>query len=224
MNFFRRTHAASPLQLHDPLTLGAQKWANKIVQAGKVSFDKTTTHNQTICVKLAQQDDAIRDCVVSWYAKIMNYDWAHKKINKDNRDFVVLINRQTTHVGIGIARGPLGKVYLVAFYSPKVDPKTLTENILPYTGEERLSKGERKQQNYEKGTDKFNVMKGEMKEKRIEEQEKQKMKEREICNVSSAVMNQIKKKLAHTSGELRKQSVAHYSVQSIRQSMQGSWT
>lgn len=134
INFFRRTHAASPLMLHGPLTVGAQKWANQLVKAGKAAYDKATTHNQTIGVELKEQNDAVRDAVVSWYARSMNYDWAQKKVNKDNQDFVIMIDRKTTHVGVGISRGPLGKVYVVAFYSPRVDEKTLIEDALPYTG------------------------------------------------------------------------------------------
>ncbi|KAK3733562.1 hypothetical protein QZH41_004253 [Actinostola sp. cb2023] len=133
INLARRLHAASPLLSHGPLTVGAQKWANNLVKAGKVAYDKATTHNQTIGVEQKEQFDAVRDVVVSWYARAMNYDWAHKKVNKDNKDFVILINRRATHCGIGISRGPLGKVYVVVFYSPRVDEKTLVEDILPQT-------------------------------------------------------------------------------------------
>ncbi|XP_032226184.2 proline-rich extensin-like protein EPR1 isoform X2 [Nematostella vectensis] len=133
MNMFRGMHAASPLQLSATLSLGAKAHAAKLAKAGKAVPDKNVKHNQTVCGIMKSPMDASRDCVGLWYAKIMNYDWAHKKLNKDNQDFVNLVFRKTQEVGLGVSKGPKGKIYVVAFYEPLALEKDLVQNVLPYT-------------------------------------------------------------------------------------------
>lgn len=134
INAHRQEHGASPLLENTGLKYAAQKLANKLVKAGKIVYDNTTTHNHTVGFAKAQQNDAVRDIVSNWRARIQNYNWAEKKVNKDNQDFVIMIHRKTTHVGCGVARDAKGTVWVACMYSPKITGNDLVENVLPYTG------------------------------------------------------------------------------------------
>ena len=135
INVLRRLHGAGPLIENSGMSLGAQNWANTLMKTGKATDDPSSKYGQTNCVIRVKQEVAARECVLSWYRQDQDYDWAMPKIKPNNKRFVQLVWKNSTHVGVGVARGPLGKMFIVAFYDPNGNTAaTLTQNVNSYTG------------------------------------------------------------------------------------------
>lgn len=138
INYYRRLHGAGPLMESSGMSLGAKNWANNLLKLGTAKDDTSSKYGQTHCLLRVAQATVAPECVLSWYRQIQDYDWANRKLLPNNKRFVQLVWKNTTHIGIGVARGPLGKFFIVAFYDPVgKDEAKLSENVQSYTGNTR---------------------------------------------------------------------------------------
>ena len=136
INRFRRLHGAGPLILSSRISMVAQNWALTLVSRGTASIDPGTSYGTNVFSRTGTLNGLAQISVVSWYSTVKFYDWAKRKPKVRALPFVHLVWLSSNFVGVGLARSPTGKYYVVVYFDPMPGNKEplLNDNVLPYTG------------------------------------------------------------------------------------------
>ena len=142
INRFRRLHGAGPLILSTRISVAAQNWAQTLVARGATSIDPNTSYGTNVYTRVGTQTGLAQTVVITWYTAVKYYDWARRKPKVLALPFIHMIWLSSNFVGVGLARSPSSKFYVVVYFDPipgNKDP-LLKDNVLPYTGIMLLSK------------------------------------------------------------------------------------
>ena len=142
INRFRRLHGAGPLILSTRISVAAQNWAQTLVARGTTSIDPNTSYGMNVFTRVGTQTGLAQTVVITWYTSVKYYDWTRRKPKVLALPFIHMIWLSSNFVGVGLARSPSSKFYVVVYFDPipgNKDP-LLKDNVLPYTGIMLLSK------------------------------------------------------------------------------------
>lgn len=142
INRFRRLHGAGPLILSTRISVAAQNWAQMLVARGTTSIDPNTSYGTNVFTRFGTQTGLAQTVVITWYTSVKSYDWARRKPKVLALPFIHMIWLSSNFVGVGLARSPSAKFYVVVYFDPMPGNKDplLKDNVLPYTGIMLLSK------------------------------------------------------------------------------------
>lgn len=71
------------------------------------------------CVFKGKISQLPKTCVVSWYITMKDHSWCRPQRDGKARPFINMIWNTTTRAGIGVSQGKNGKVFVVAYFSPR---------------------------------------------------------------------------------------------------------
>ena len=136
INRFRRLHGAGPLILSTRISVAAQNWAQTLVARGTTSIDPNTSYGTNVFTRVGTQKGLAQTVVITWYTSVKYYDWARRKPKVLALPFIHMIWLSSNFVGVGLARSPSSKFYVVVYFDPMPGNKDplLKDNVLPYTG------------------------------------------------------------------------------------------
>lgn len=136
INRLRRLHGAGPLIISTRISTAAQNWAQVLVSKGTASVDPNTNYGTNVFTKVGSQTGLAQLAVMTWYTSVKYYDWARRQPKILALPFIHLVWLSSNFVGVGLARSPSAKFYIVVYFDPMPGNKQplLKENVLPYTG------------------------------------------------------------------------------------------
>ena len=114
----------------EAITAEAQKWAVTITALGKENSNPKSKYGATLCSELTSEDKIAKTCAVKWYSSVMGYDWATPKAGHGSIDFARILWEESKYAGVGVARGPKGKFYIVVYFdTADVKDSKLNANV-----------------------------------------------------------------------------------------------
>ena len=129
-NYYRKYHQAGQLELTEKLNNYAQNYAENLATRGKMEHSKKadrqkiygdwTGENLYYYWTTANLTITGADAIDSWYDEIEDYDFA-KGVSKNGGvvgHFTQLVWKESSQLGVGVARSSKNKVFVVANYHP----------------------------------------------------------------------------------------------------------
>ena len=148
LNSYRASHQACPLTVDDTLTSYAQNWANRLefVHSNGPYGECLALDGGT------SESDALLAAVNMWYAEGSAYDYNTPVFSMNTGHFTCVCWKSTTKVGFGIAKMVSGSYagdwLVVASFDPPGNVEgSFAENVLPASGDGRVTNGTQPQPN-----------------------------------------------------------------------------
>lgn len=124
-NVLRAKHSAPPLKLDDKLNKISQDWASHLAALNKMYHRPNNSYGENIYCIMNTGSDPLQymeghEPVDNWYSEIKDYDFKNQtnvNISKVGH-FTQLVWKQSTKIGVGVAKSDQGKVFVVTNYDP----------------------------------------------------------------------------------------------------------
>ncbi|XP_071096508.1 Golgi-associated plant pathogenesis-related protein 1-like [Haliotis cracherodii] len=123
-NLVRTKHGVKELKLNADLTAHAQKWADKLASSGKFEHSNCDFRGENVGENIAMawkpggQTLSGKEACDMWYSEISKYDYNKAGFSSGTGHFTQMVWKGSNELGVGIAKGDDGKIYVVANYLP----------------------------------------------------------------------------------------------------------
>ncbi|XP_011636885.1 uncharacterized protein LOC105427045 isoform X2 [Pogonomyrmex barbatus] len=134
-NFYRSRHGAPPLRLSKQLCKTSQDWANILAARGRLEHRANIDYGENLYCMWSSNPKTIvggEEPVNEWYAEEAQHQYGKEPTTLKTGHFTQVIWRDSTELGVGMARNRNGEVYVVCNYNPAGNfLGSFTENVLP---------------------------------------------------------------------------------------------
>ncbi|RDD40428.1 Golgi-associated plant pathogenesis-related protein 1 [Trichoplax sp. H2] len=133
-NNYRAKHGAPPLKWSKECTTHAKKWADYLAKNKKFehSHQKGFGENLACFMGSAQKEITGHEAVDMWYDEIKDYNFRRATFTPGTGHFTQVVWRETTEVGVAMAKGKNNYTVVVANYKPAGNMMgKFKENVLP---------------------------------------------------------------------------------------------
>jgi len=115
-NDLRAQHRVPALHIRYDLSQQARRWAKELARLGRMEHSKDNQFGENLAYT-TNTNPTPEEIVQMWYSEKSKYSYKKAKFNPGTGHFTQLVWKDTTHIGVGIARS--GKsTYIVANYDP----------------------------------------------------------------------------------------------------------
>lgn len=121
-NEYRRKHSVPELKLNDDMCKLAQDWATHCADTHILAHRPNCPYGENVfCLYNSDfsQIPTAKEPVKQWYDEIREYDFDSDKVNPKTLHFTQVVWRNSTELGVGIAKNDKGETYVVANYNPR---------------------------------------------------------------------------------------------------------
>ncbi|XP_020278788.1 protein PRY1-like isoform X1 [Pseudomyrmex gracilis] len=134
-NFYRSRHGAPPLRLSKQLCKTSQDWANILAARGRLEHRANIDYGENLYCMWSSNPKTVvggEEPVNEWYAEEAQHQYGKEPTTLKTGHFTQVIWRDSTELGVGMARNRNGEVYVVCNYNPAGNfLGSFTENVLP---------------------------------------------------------------------------------------------
>ncbi|XP_011688654.1 PREDICTED: uncharacterized protein LOC105450498 isoform X4 [Wasmannia auropunctata] len=134
-NFYRSRHGVPPLRLSKQLCKTSQDWANILAARGRLEHRANIDYGENLYCMWSSNPKTIvggEEPVNEWYAEEAQHQYGKEPTTLKTGHFTQVIWRDSTELGVGMARNRNGEVYVVCNYNPAGNfLGSFTENVLP---------------------------------------------------------------------------------------------
>ncbi|XP_011868301.1 PREDICTED: uncharacterized protein LOC105562243 isoform X2 [Vollenhovia emeryi] len=134
-NFYRSRHGVPPLRLSKQLCKTSQDWANILAARGRLEHRANIDYGENLYCMWSSNPKTIvggEEPVNEWYAEESQHQYGKEPTTLKTGHFTQVIWRDSTELGVGMARNRNGEVYVVCNYNPAGNfLGSFTENVLP---------------------------------------------------------------------------------------------
>ncbi|XP_065157178.1 uncharacterized protein [Atheta coriaria] len=120
-NEYRKKHNAPPLTLNKQLSIFALEWAQHCAFHGMSHRPKNEYGENTYMVYSSDFSftPCAKDVVSTWYAQKRHHIFGLECVNMNTLHFTQLVWKETSEMGIALAKNSKGETYVVANYNPR---------------------------------------------------------------------------------------------------------
>ncbi|XP_044732409.1 uncharacterized protein LOC123295218 isoform X3 [Chrysoperla carnea] len=121
-NELRKKHNVPELKHNEDLTKYAKEWAEKLAAEDRFYHRPDSKYGENIFYLWSSDPNAKvspKDVCKSWYDEIKDYSFASEPRAMKAGHFTQMIWKGSTEMGMAMARGRNGKIYVVANYNPR---------------------------------------------------------------------------------------------------------
>ncbi|XP_076264117.1 uncharacterized protein LOC143198658 isoform X2 [Rhynchophorus ferrugineus] len=121
-NEYRRKHGVPELILNDEICKYAQDWAETCSRTSSLQHRANNKYGENIFSMYSSDYSHIptaRDAVKEWYEEIKKHVFGVEKVPAGSLHFTQIIWRNSTELGVGIAKNKRGQTYVVCNYHPR---------------------------------------------------------------------------------------------------------
>jgi len=136
------------------LSKHAQKWADHIASKGTLQHSNDSNYGENIAMT-SKSDPTGEEIVQMWYDEILKYNFKKPGFASGTGHFTQVVWKDTTHIGIGVARGNRG-TFVVANYEPAgniTNQGYFDRNVLPARKSMATKPGDKKSSSKDSGKD-----------------------------------------------------------------------
>ncbi|XP_014471137.1 PREDICTED: uncharacterized protein LOC106742563 isoform X2 [Dinoponera quadriceps] len=134
-NFYRSRHGAPPLRLSKQLCKTSQDWANILAARGRLEHRANIDYGENLYCMWSSNPKTVvggEEPVNEWYAEETQHQYGKEPTTLKTGHFTQVIWRDSTELGVGMARNRNGEVYVVCNYNPAGNfLGSFMENVLP---------------------------------------------------------------------------------------------
>ncbi|XP_012063968.1 PREDICTED: uncharacterized protein LOC105627292 [Atta cephalotes] len=134
-NFYRSRHGVPPLRLSKQLCKTSQDWANILAAKGRLEHRANIDYGENLYCMWSSNPKTVvggEEPVNEWYAEEAQHQYGKEPTTLKTGHFTQVIWRDSTELGVGMARNRNGEVYVVCNYNPAGNfLGSFTENVLP---------------------------------------------------------------------------------------------
>ncbi|XP_066964273.1 uncharacterized protein [Macrobrachium rosenbergii] len=120
-NNYRKKHGVPPLKLNKDLSKFAKEWAQTIAKKNVLQHRDNNKYGENIyCAWSSNPNHKIKgsEAVESWYSEIKDYTFGKEPSDLRAGHFTQVVWQDSKELGVGFARSPTGKIFVVANYNP----------------------------------------------------------------------------------------------------------
>ncbi|XP_018341218.1 PREDICTED: uncharacterized protein LOC108747851 isoform X2 [Trachymyrmex septentrionalis] len=133
-NFYRSRHGIPPLRLSKQLCKTSQDWANILAAKGRLEHRANIDYGENLYCMWSSNPKTVvggEEPVNEWYAEETQHQYGKEPTTLKTGHFTQVIWRDSTELGVGMARNRNGEVYVVCNYNPAGNfLGSFTENVL----------------------------------------------------------------------------------------------
>ncbi|XP_053976943.1 uncharacterized protein LOC128885784 isoform X1 [Hylaeus anthracinus] len=137
-NFYRSRHGVPPLRLSKQLCKTSQDWANILATRGRLEHRANIDYGENLYCMWSSNPKTIvsgDEPVNEWYAEEAQHQYGKEPTTLKTGHFTQVVWKDSTELGVGMARNRNGEVYVVCNYNPAGNYLgSFTENVLPPGG------------------------------------------------------------------------------------------
>ncbi|XP_043261718.1 uncharacterized protein LOC122402746 isoform X2 [Colletes gigas] len=137
-NFYRSRHGVPPLRLSKQLCKTSQDWANILATRGRLEHRANIDYGENLYCMWSSNPKTIvsgDEPVNEWYAEEAQHQYGKEPTTLKTGHFTQVVWKDSTELGVGMARNRNGEVYVVCNYNPAGNfLGSFTENVLPAGG------------------------------------------------------------------------------------------
>ncbi|XP_031838791.1 uncharacterized protein LOC116429696 isoform X4 [Nomia melanderi] len=137
-NYFRSRHGVPPLRLSKQLCKTSQDWANILATRGRLEHRANIDYGENLyCMWSSNPKTVVSgdEPVNEWYAEEAQHQYGKEPTTLKTGHFTQVVWKDSTELGVGMARNRNGEVYVVCNYNPAGNfLGSFTENVLPPGG------------------------------------------------------------------------------------------
>ncbi|XP_064079225.1 uncharacterized protein LOC135196370 isoform X3 [Macrobrachium nipponense] len=120
-NNYRKKHGVPALKLNKELSKFAKEWAQTIAKKNVLQHRDNNKYGENIyCAWSSNPNHKIKgsEAVESWYSEIKDYTFGKEPFDLRAGHFTQVVWQDSKELGVGYARSPTGKIFVVANYNP----------------------------------------------------------------------------------------------------------
>ncbi|XP_076665297.1 uncharacterized protein LOC143367403 isoform X1 [Andrena cerasifolii] len=133
-NFYRARHGVPPLRLSKQLCKTSQDWANILATRGRLEHRANIDYGENLYCMWSSNPKSIvsgDEPVNEWYAEEAQHQYGKEPTTLKTGHFTQVVWKDSTELGVGMARNRNGEVYVVCNYNPAGNfLGSFTENVL----------------------------------------------------------------------------------------------
>ncbi|KZC10632.1 Golgi-associated plant pathogenesis-related protein 1 [Dufourea novaeangliae] len=137
-NYYRSRHGVPPLRLSKQLCKTSQDWANILATRGRLEHRANIDYGENLyCMWSSNPKTVVNgdEPVNEWYAEEAQHQYGKEPTTLKTGHFTQVVWKDSTELGVGMARNRNGEVYVVCNYNPAGNfLGSFTENVLPPCG------------------------------------------------------------------------------------------
>ncbi|XP_012281967.1 repressed by EFG1 protein 1 isoform X3 [Orussus abietinus] len=137
-NLYRARHGVPPLRLSKQLCKTSQEWASILATKGRLEHRANTDYGENLYCMWSSNPKTIvsgEEPVNEWYAEESQHQYGKEPTTLKTGHFTQLVWRDSSELGVGMAKNRNGEVYVVCNYSPAGNfLGSFSENVLPPSG------------------------------------------------------------------------------------------
>ncbi|KAK1128273.1 hypothetical protein K0M31_002743 [Melipona bicolor] len=137
-NLYRVRHGVPPLRLNKQLCKTSQDWANILAARGRLEHRANIDYGENLYCMWSSNPKTIvggDEPVNEWYAEEAQHQYGKEPTTLKTGHFTQVVWKDSTELGVGMARNRNGEVYVVCNYNPAGNfLGSFTENVLPPGG------------------------------------------------------------------------------------------
>ncbi|KAJ8672875.1 hypothetical protein QAD02_004136 [Eretmocerus hayati] len=120
-NFYRSRHGVPPLRLSKQLCKASQEWANVLATRGRLEHRANVDYGENLYCMWSSNPKTLvngEEPVHEWYAEESQHVYSKEPTTLKTGHFTQVVWRDSSELGVGMARNRNGEVYVVANYNP----------------------------------------------------------------------------------------------------------
>ncbi|XP_024939236.1 uncharacterized protein LOC107266196 isoform X3 [Cephus cinctus] len=137
-NFYRARHGVPPLRLNKQLCKASQDWANILAAKSRLEHRTNIDYGENLYCMWSSNPKTIvggEEPVNEWYAEEAQHQYGKEPTTLKTGHFTQVVWRDSTELGVGMARNRNGEVYVVCNYNPAGNfLGSFIDNVLPPSG------------------------------------------------------------------------------------------
>ncbi|XP_014609324.1 PREDICTED: uncharacterized protein LOC106789540 isoform X1 [Polistes canadensis] len=133
-NYYRVRHGVPPLRLSKQLCKTSQDWANILAARGRLEHRANIDYGENLYCMWSSNPKTVvggDEPVNEWYAEEALHQYGKEPTTLKTGHFTQVVWRDSTELGVGMARNRNGEVYVVCNYNPAGNfLGSFTDNVL----------------------------------------------------------------------------------------------
>ncbi|XP_046414084.1 uncharacterized protein LOC124176607 isoform X2 [Neodiprion fabricii] len=134
-NVYRARHGVPPLRINKQMCKSSQDWANILAVKGRLEHRTNIDYGENLfCMWSSNPKNIVsgEEPVNEWYAEEAQHQYGKEPTTLKTGHFTQVVWRDSSELGIGMARNRNGEIYVVCNYNPAGNfLGSFTENVLP---------------------------------------------------------------------------------------------
>lgn len=131
-NQYRAKHGAPPLKWSNECNAHAKKWASYLAKNKKFEHSHAKGLGENLACFVRSGEVTGNEAVDMWYDEIKDYNFSRATFASGTGHFTQVVWRETTELGIAVAKGKNNYTVVVANYKPAGNMMgKFKENVLP---------------------------------------------------------------------------------------------